>query len=145
MAKKRTAKSCFESAYGGGWISGAQRLAEIACERKAASKKESLVTHFWRQPHWATIFRSQINMANRLLAEFDLEAVMAALRTTSGQRAFSLGAPFLKTLVQFEQRKLELQKQRIETAVIPEQGQTNEPPRPARKTGRSVRDKLQGL
>ncbi len=145
MAKNKTSKSCFESAYGGGWLSAAQRIAELACERKAGSNGQTLVSYFWKQKYWATIFRAQINMANKLLEEFDVEAIMSALRTKEGKRVYSLGAPFFKTLCQAEQRKLELQRQRIETAIVPETTNTVEPPRPVRRAGRSVRDKLQGL
>jgi hypothetical protein len=145
MAKNRTDKSCYESQYEGGWVTGAQRLAEIACERKAESQDETLNPVFWQSPPWATQFRQQINHANNLLKTFSMAAVLAALRRSDARRVYSLGAPFFKPLVQMEQHKLTLQEKRIENAKVIETGNTKELPRPVRKSGRSVRDKLNEL
>ncbi len=145
MAKERTDKSCYESSYAGGWISAAQRLAEIACERKASSQNEVLVPLFWQHDIWAKQFRQQINHANRLIKEFSMAAVLAALRRPDARRVYSLGAPFFKPLVEAEQHKLILQEKRIDNAPTPEAGNIAEPPRPVTRVGRSLRDKLNEL
>lgn len=145
MAKDKTEKSCYESNYGGGWITAGQRLAEMACERKAASQEETLVPMFWQQGVWNTLFRQQINHANKLLKEHDIAAIMAALRRSDARRVYSLGAPFFKPMVQQEQQKLELQRKRIDNAPLPQPSNTKALPRPVTRVGRSLKDRLKDL
>jgi hypothetical protein len=145
MAKEKTEKSCYESHYGGGWITAGQRLAELACERKAESQDETLIPLFWQQGVWNTLFRQQINHANKLLKEYDIAAIMAALRRPDAKRVYSLGAPFFKPMVQQEQQKLELQRKRIENAPTPQAANIKELPRPVTRIGRSLKDRLNDL
>ena len=47
MAKNRSDSSKYESRQGGGWITSAQFLAEVMCERYAKKNGEELVYKFW--------------------------------------------------------------------------------------------------
>jgi len=67
MANERSEKSCFQSKFGGGWISSGQFLAEIMCERFALSQKERLSHKFWSDPYWLKKFKLQLKGANELL------------------------------------------------------------------------------
>jgi hypothetical protein len=145
MAEAKSEKCKYESQYGGGWITASQRLAELACERKAASQNETLSPLFWQHKLWQTQFRQQITHANRLLKEFDGAAILAALRRPEAKRVYSLGAPFFKPLVQAEQYKLEARQKRVEQAPVLKAANTKELPRPGTKVGRSLKDKLNDL
>lgn len=145
MADKKTDKCQYESQYGGGWITAAQRLAELACERKASLKDETLNPLFWKNEPWTAQFRQQITHANRLLKEFEVAAILAALRNPQARKVHSLGAPFFKPLIIMEQHRLSIRQQRVDNSPIPEAANTNELPRPRTKVGRSTREKLSDL
>jgi hypothetical protein len=141
MAKDRTAKSCYESAYGGGWVTARQRLAEMACERIAGT--QTLGTRFWMQEPWDKVFRREQALASRLIdSPFSVEAIMRAWVSPRGRNVRTLGAPFFRPIVEIEQRKLDLELNRLETAPVPEIINTQETPRPMKRVGRSVREKL---
>lgn len=142
MAKNRTLKSCYESRYGGGWITAAKRLAEMACERAAGDN--TLGSRFWMRPPWDKVFIREVTFANRLLATpFAFEAIVRALVSRDGRRVRTLGAPFFKPMIEIEQRKLDLEQQRLDVAVIPEAVDTLEKPRPIKRAGKSIREKVE--
>lgn len=141
MAARRSEKNCFESQYGGGWISAHQRLAEMACERIAG--ENTLGARFWTQKRWLSVFRREATHASRLLSvPFTFEAIRRALVSPRGRRVQTLGAPFFREMIQTEQRKLDVENQRLETVPLPEPINTLEKPRPLRRHGKSVREKL---
>ena len=103
MAKERSSTSCFQSKYGGGWISASQYLAEIMCAKEAASQKENLPDKFWNDDYWNKKFRKQISHATDLLKEYSVEDVLEALRHPDLKRVYSLGlksaiVPILKRI-----------------------------------------------
>lgn len=104
MAKKRTDDSRYESRHGGGWITPAQFLAEVMCERTAKQNNEELASKFWNKPRWKKEFFKQLNLANNLLKQYDSAIVSKALRSKEGKKIFSLGAPWLKKLIEVEQK-----------------------------------------
>jgi hypothetical protein len=106
LANKRSDKSPFESRFGGGWLSPGQYLAENMCARFATCQKTTLGVKFWRDKAWASRFRQQVDHANKLLKQFDIKAIIRALRTFHGQRVYSLGNPHLVPLIKAEQAKL---------------------------------------
>lgn len=105
MGQKRTEASSFESSYGGGFISAGQYLAEILCERQAGG---SLPLRFWDEKTWKRKFLLQVRLAARLLQTYSITAILRALRTARGKQATSLGSPFLKSLMEDEQKALSL-------------------------------------
>lgn len=141
MPDKRTAKSCHQSAYGGGWITAAQKLAEMACERAAGDK--TLGIKFWELDPWVAVFRREATHASRLLlTPFAFEAVRRALVSPQGRRVRTLGAPFFREMVAEEQKKLTAELERLESAKLPEAVDTLQTPRPMRRPGKSMREKL---
>lgn len=96
MASNRTEKSRYLSNYGEPgeslYVTAAQYLAEIACERQAARSGEKLPPRFWREKRWAVKFRAQVTHANGLLGKFPCGAILQALRhKPDGVRIYSLG------------------------------------------------------
>lgn len=114
MAKTQSKSSPFPSRWGGGFISGAQLISEIICERIAKIKKRNLFDKFWDKPEWQRTFLLQIRLANGLLKLYDVEAVLRALRG-DGKNVYSLSAPWLDGIIKFEQAKLDRQKQQLNT------------------------------
>lgn len=140
MSKNRTEKSRYQSQYGGGWITAPQRLGEMACERIAEGSP--LGPNFWRRKQWSGVFRREVTHANKLLASFAIEAIMRAWNSPRGRIIRSLGAPFLRPLIEEEQRKFAAEEKRIDRAPLPETINTLEKPRPSRRHGKSIREKL---
>lgn len=108
MAATRTEKSRYRSRYAGedAWVTAQQWLAERMCERIAARDGGALPPRFWTSPRWGRTFRLQAKHASALLADFPVEAVTAALETTEGRRAYSLGGRWLRDLVAHEAARL---------------------------------------
>jgi hypothetical protein len=141
VAKRRTEKSAYESRYGGGWITASQRLAEMACERNAGPT--TLSTEFWRYVPWVTIFRREATFASRLLQRFTFTAIVNAFESRDGRRVRSLGAPFFVQFVEREQQKLDYQQQQLDKISKPEVVDTMQTPRPMKRAGISMRQKLE--
>jgi hypothetical protein len=95
MAKDRTNKSRFPSNYGGGWIAPAQYLTECLCVLIAKQEKRALLDQFWRNEPWTSVFRRQTPLAVKLLQEYDVNVILAALRDRRCWRIQSFGARWL--------------------------------------------------
>jgi len=104
MAKQRSDDSKYESRHGGGWITPAQFLAEVMCERTAKENLEELPIKFWNKPRLKKEFFKQLNLANIILKDHDAAVVSKALRSKEGKKIFSLGAPWLKKLIILEEK-----------------------------------------
>jgi hypothetical protein len=107
MPDHPTEKCRFKSAFGGGYVSAQQFLAESMCRRKAAKDGKELPQRFWELLVWNREFALQARHAAGLLKLYSYDAIVRALRSTKGKNIFSLGAPFLDPLVQAEQLKLD--------------------------------------
>ena len=105
MAKERSSNSRYESRHGGGWITPAQFLAELMCERFAKQNRQDIPPKFWDKQPWKKEFFKQLSLANKLLEKYDPALVSKALRSQEGKKIFSLGAPWLKKIIELEQRK----------------------------------------
>lgn len=146
MAKERSDKCPFESRFGGGWIASAQYIAEAMCDRQARLQKIALATRFWQHDPWKREFLLQLKHANSLLKNYEVAAVIRALRSLKGKTTYSLGAPSLKPLVKEQQRLLELERQKQQQAVVePPPSNIVEAPRPAFVKKKSPLDKLREL
>ena len=107
MAKEKTKKSCYESKFGGGWISEGQYLAEIMCQRFALSQKESLGNKFWEDKYWLKKFLLQTKHANDLLKQYKIEYILKALEQPDDKKVYSLGLhsvliPLIKKFIKQE-------------------------------------------
>ena len=131
MAKNRSEKACFQSKFGGGWITAPQFLAEIMCERFAQSQGDHLSERFWDDSYWLKKFTQQATQASVFLKEYDIDVILKALAHPDLKRVYSFGLksafePILKrTKWKMEQAK-PVVKQDTE---IPEPVNTNEKPR----------------
>lgn len=105
MAENRSDSSRYESRYGGGWITPAQFLAEVMCERSAKSSNLDLPPKFWNLPIWKKEFLKQLNLANKLISKYEPSLISKALRTPQGKKIFSLGAKWLKDILEKESKK----------------------------------------
>lgn len=104
MAKSRSDSSKYESRHGGGWITPAQFLSEVMCERQAKINGEELVYRFWNIQFWKKEFSKQLRLAQKILVLYDPHIVSKALRSKEGKKIFSLGAPWLIKIIEIEQR-----------------------------------------
>ncbi len=142
---ERPSESCqFQSRYGGGYITAAQWLVELVCERLARKNKTTLPHLFWGRVEWRKTFLLQVQKASALLKKYSLPAITAALKTPDGQRAYSLGAAWVEEIIMAEQVKLGRKKEpvvQVDDRPLPSGGA----PRPAFVQGSSVLSRLRDL
>lgn len=144
MPTNRSDKSRFASRYGGGWVTQVQYLAEAMCGRMAAKDRQSLPMKFWGDKKWKKPFLTQMHFARKALNKFSIHAIMRAMRTDRGRQAYSLGAPFLVSLIEQAQKELDLlARNQVEPpAEIPS---TTQAPRPSFAAKPSVLNRLRGI
>jgi hypothetical protein len=128
LAKERSEKSKYPSRYSPqGWVTAAQYIVELACEKKAKKEKKDLPTQFWKLKDWATFYRSQINTANALVKKYGEQAVIAALKNEKTFWMYSLRAPGFEAIIQQEEQILKVKKSAMEALVtIANQEETRE-------------------
>lgn len=109
MANKRSDKFPYPSKYGvSRWVSAAQFLAEIMCERRARQEKRVLPVSFWNKDEfWKSYFVQQVTAANRLMNRLDPEkkgtgakALSLFLRGDRGKTCTSLSPGWLVPIVE---------------------------------------------
>lgn len=104
MPENQSDKSRYSSRYGGGFISPAQYIAELMCERIASSKGKNLIVKFWNSPEWKKPFMVQLLAANSLLKLYKPQAIISGLRRSP--KTYTLHAKWLDELFQEEEAKL---------------------------------------
>ena len=128
-------------------ITGAQHLAELMVERQARILlKTTLPVKFASNPKFAKEFVKQVVIANRLLKLFSVQAILAALKTKQGQKVYSLGAAYLKPIIQKTQdtiNKTELESVALDTSLLAKPGVS--PPVLPTLGPKSVAARLKGL
>lgn len=116
MAKAPTEKSRYPSKYAPkGWVTAAQYIVELICEKKALSEGRALSVQFWQNKEWATYFKSQTNTANTLLKKYNPKAIIKALNDRRTYKTYSLRAPWLIPLFEEYQRKIQLEDAALES------------------------------
>ncbi len=145
MAANRSETCCYPSSYGGGWITAAQRVAEIVCERQAVKKGRRLPEKFWSDAEWRVPFRRQILLAEGLLKLYSPAALLKAIQSKSGSKIYSLTAEWLDPICREEQRAIDIALKNAESA--PEIPVPAVPQGPRQSTGNhtSMRQKLKDL
>lgn len=104
--------SKYPSKYSNGKsVSAAQYITEMICEKKAAIDKKDLHFRFWLNKEWSAFFRNQIASANKLIKQYGEKAVIKALNNQKASRIYSLRAPHLIQIIEYEQKKLETENQ----------------------------------
>jgi hypothetical protein len=108
VATKETAKSWHRSIYDpGAWLTNADKLAELMCERRAKIEGRTLPNRFWDDLRWCDDFRHQRILAISLMKRLDprgtgsgMNAICRALGSKKGRESYSLAAPFLLPLIE---------------------------------------------
>jgi hypothetical protein len=114
MSNIQTQKSRFPSKYSPGqFVTGAQYIIELLCERKAQLEGKTLVIQFWKQKEWAAFFRSQTNTCNKLIQEYDAIAIIRALTRKERDTTYSLRSPWILPIIKEEQEKYNKEKEII--------------------------------
>jgi hypothetical protein len=104
----------YPSKYSNGkLVSAAQYITEIICEKKASIDKKDLHFRFWLSKEWSAFFRNQIASANKLIRLYGEKAVIRALYNPKASRIFSLRAPHLIQIIEYEQQKLLSENQEL--------------------------------
>lgn len=93
-------------------IGAAQYITEIVCENKARRENKDLHYRFWLEPYWEKYYKNQIASAHKLVKKYDATCIAKALTRGPGRSIFSLRANHLIPLIEMEQKKLELSKQK---------------------------------
>jgi len=114
MAKNYSKKSCYPSKYSpNGWVTSAQYILELICEKKAEFEKTKLPIQFWNLPKWKSYFKMQLRKCHTLLHQYDELAIIRALNNRNAQKIYSLYAPWLEKIIKQEQIKLLQEKKRV--------------------------------
>jgi len=93
----------YPSKYSNGkFVSAAQYITELICEKKAKKDKKDLHYKFWVTKEWSTYYRNQIASAYVLLKQYDDVAIIRALNNPQSEKIYSLRAPFLVPIIEKE-------------------------------------------
>lgn len=88
------------------FVSAAQYITEIICENKARIEKRDLHFRFWLSKEWALFYKNQIASAHKLIKKFGEKAVIKALYNEKARKIYSLRAPHLIPIIEYEANKL---------------------------------------
>lgn len=144
MARHRTNKSTFKSIYGNGFVTPAQYLTEALCFLVARQKGVNLSDRFWQEEEWAKFFRRQVALANELLEEYDIQAILKALKDRRIKNKIqSFGAKYiLVPVIKEYQKTISFQK----TRPITETPKQHTDSKPAKRIGKqSALSKLKDI
>lgn len=106
MSKNQTDNSRYPSKYAEGFVTAAQYITELICEKLAKTKKKKIGLKFWENQEWATFYKQQIIVANGLLRIYSEKAIIAALNNKRAWNIYSLRAPHLDKIIQEEECKI---------------------------------------
>jgi len=110
----------YPSRYGGGNITAAQFLAELACEHDALRKNQKLPNKFWNHTRWKRNFLSQVQAAYPLLKIYNAEVVINAF--SNNPQLYSLRSIKLDALCDQEQRKIDNMKENLQAPTAVDEG-----------------------
>lgn len=97
----------YSSRYSNGkTVTAQQYITEIICENKAKIDKKDLYFRFWTNKEWSKFYRDQIATANKLVKKYSAQAIIKALQNPKASRIFSLRAPHLIPIIEYEQEQL---------------------------------------
>lgn len=90
-------------------VTAAQYITELICENKAKKEKKDLHYKFWTNNQWSKFYRDQIATANKLVKQFNEQAIIKAIKNIKAEKIYSLRAPHLIPIIEEEQRIIETQ------------------------------------
>ena len=133
----KTEKYCYQSKYGGGWITAPNYLVELIMEKLAKKEGRTLPKRFWAAAPYDKVYRKQIKDANHLLEEYSVWAIESALNDDRTRNIYSLGAKFilLPIIKEYEKKK---------PRAVSGGSRTVESPRPVFSNKKSIIGKLDG-
>lgn len=145
MGTQQTEKSPYPSLHSPNqYVSAAQYIIELVCQKKAEVEKTYLESQFWKQKLWADFFKMQLRKCYSLLKKYDERAIIAALRHKNARNVKSLMASWLLPIIKEEQHKLEILREKqskIEEVII----NRNTISAQSRKPQGGIRSKLEEL
>lgn len=97
----------------GKYVTAAQFITELICENKAKQEKKDLYFKFWTTKEWSAFYRNQISSANKLVKQYNPQAIVRALKTTQASKIYSLRAPHLIPIIEQECELLEKENQQL--------------------------------
>jgi hypothetical protein len=97
----------------GKYVTAAQYITELICENKAKQEKKDLYFKFWTSKEWSLYYRNQIATANKLVKQYNPQAIIRALKTTQATKIYSLRAPHLIPIIEQESVSIEKENQRL--------------------------------
>ena len=101
----------FKSLYSNSQVTAAQYITEYLCYLISKNNREELQDQFWKDKYWSRFFRRQVGLANKILKEYDVEAVIFSLKDRRLSRIKSFGAKFmLDPILKEYQSKIDFQK-----------------------------------
>lgn len=100
MAKTRTVKSCYKSRYNDSFVTPAQYITELICEKHAQIDHGDLPRQFWKLKKWVDKYRYQIKYAYQLVKDYPHKAIVKALLDPRTKTIYSLAHPLLLKIIQ---------------------------------------------
>lgn len=88
-------------------VTAAQYITELICENKAKKDNKDLHYRFWTNREWASYYRNQIATANKLVQQYNEQAIIRALKNKKAAKIYSLRAPHLIAIIEEESKNLE--------------------------------------
>jgi hypothetical protein len=108
VATTQTEKSRYPSRYSPqAYVTAAQYIIELICEKKASQARKELPIKFWDLPEWRTFFVSQLRKCHILLKKYGEGAVIAALKGDRCKNINSLFAPWLEDIIKDQKEMLD--------------------------------------
>jgi hypothetical protein len=107
----------YPSKYSQTTVSAAQYVTELICEKKALIEKKDLHYRFWLNNEWSKFFRNQIASANKLIKQYGDKAVVRALSNPKSKNIYSLRAPHLKPIIEYEKLQLESENTQLSKTI----------------------------
>lgn len=130
---KQTDKSRYQSRYSPQkYVTAAQYIIELICEKKARIDKVDLPIQFWKQPEWQTFFKSQLRKCHSLLKKYHEKAIIRALQDSKLYSVYSLHAPWLIPVVEKYQKIVLFEIQNRQNTNIDKAMVDDKPLRPRR-------------
>jgi hypothetical protein len=155
MSEKRSAKSCYQSNFGGGFITGPQLVAEKVFALRAFAEKKQLKDRFWQDDLYKKDFIFQCKLANDLLSgkgkgggPYEISTILNVLNGESVKfkKIKSLGALYaLGPLLRAEQARQDKEAATLEVATPIIEPEIILETRPQINKKISLLDKLKGL
>lgn len=121
MPDQPTEKSRYKSPSSEGYVTCAQYIAEIMCNRMAEKENVGSQAHkFWNLPKWRKHFQYQVILANRLVKKYTESAIVKAIHSPECSRMYSLRYPPLESIIQKYEKIIERQAENSTTIEVRE-------------------------